>query len=163
MDNYQCLDVTERAHEISPPLPPTRNASFGPITPRYPKGSSFSPNGKVRVRTKHVIDYGSIGELNLSGLEQLVSIGQTNSIVAILQRLPLFMKENQRRRQQQFSSAPISLNEWMEELNLFVNNKGLNDAYAQGQFNGNLVRPRIFEIVGAINRLRSDGGIVQIK
>ena len=160
MDNYQCLDVTERAHGISPPLPPSKTVSFGPITPRYPKGASFSPNGKVRVRTKHVIDYGSIGELNLSGLEQIVTIGQTNSIIAILQKLPAFMEE---KRQQKSSLRPMSLGEWLEELNSFVNQRGLNDAYAPGQFNGNLVRPRIYEIAGAINRLRSDGAIAQMK
>ena len=48
----------------------------------------------------------------------------------------------------------------LASLDNVIDQGGL-DALAPGQYNGGLARPRTIEIAGAVNRLRSNGGIVQ--
>lgn len=182
MDNYKCVDVTEKAHSIAGPIvsdkTKTTSDKFGTITPRYPVGNAFHPNNKVRVRTKNVIEYGNIGELDISGLEQVVNLGQTHGIVAALQRVPTFLEEqssqpdaspptskNDDKHNNHSSSSSsgkvVSLQLLMHYINNMIDKKGLNQAFTPHQFNGNLARPRLFEIAGAINRLRKEGNMVQ--
>jgi predicted ABC-class ATPase len=156
MDSYTCLDVTDRAKQIA-----TANAAnagalakfkapFGSVTPRCPVGEAFKPNNKVAVRSKSVVSYGDV-ELDLSGLEQLVSREQTNAIALALQRLAALAPGSQ-----------ATIFQILTHLNEILDREGL-DALTNGQFDGSLARPRVFEIAAAINRLRVDGSFVQLR
>jgi predicted ABC-class ATPase len=157
MDCYECLDATERAKQIvanskkgaSLPHSASESVSFQAIRSRSVVGSSFSPNGKVKVASQSTISYGET-ELDVSGLEQLVAKSQTAAISNALQRLPQFSKENQ------------SLKDMLLAMDGRLNEEGL-DFLTPGQFHGGMARPRLFEIAGAINRLRRTKSIVQTK
>jgi predicted ABC-class ATPase len=155
MDCYKCLDVTERAKQIvasssESKLPHTASARvpFRKFQPRYPIGSAYSANGKVRVRSLSVISYGET-ELDLSGLEQIVSRSQTCAIAQALQRLSSIATDPNN-----------TLRQVLEALDKVVDEGGL-DVLAPNEFYGGMARPRLFELAGAINRLRRDGSVVQ--
>jgi len=154
MDCYKCLDVTERAKQIvanssqsdrhlsSAPI------SFGTIQPRYARGDAFKANGKVTVRAKDTISYGEV-DLDLSALEQLVTKSQTFAISVALQNFAKLAGDGS-------STLPVVL----ASLDKVIDQGGL-DALAPGQYNGGLARPRSLEVAGAVNRLRTNGGMVQ--
>ncbi len=157
MDSYSCHDVTTRAKQIASSLATNNGAlaasraSFGNVTPRCPVGTAFNPNhGKITVRTKTLIAYGDV-ELDLSGLEQIVSKEQTNSIALALQRLTALE-----------SGSKMTIFQVLTQLNALLDHEGL-EALTNGQFDGSLARPRTFEIAGAINRLRVNESFVQLK
>jgi len=157
MDSYTCLDVTARAKQIA--LAAAEKAAsahvasssqrFGSIFARCPIGSAYKPNNKVSVRARSVISYGDI-ELELGGLEQIVSMSQTNSISMALQRIA------------EMAISSMTLSEVLAQLDVLIDSDGL-DALAPGHFNGNLARPRLFEVAAAVNRLRKTGNMVQKK
>jgi predicted ABC-class ATPase len=156
MDTYKCVDATERAKQIVAnckgsqiPHTASKSVQFQTIRTRTIVGSAFSPNGKVKVASQSTISYGET-ELDVSGLEQIVAKSQTAAISNTLQRLPNFAKENQ------------SLREMLKALDARLNEDGL-DFLAPGQFQGGMTRPRLFEIAGAINRLRRPNGIIQTR
>jgi predicted ABC-class ATPase len=154
MDCYKCEDATERAQKIvadcvnmgAPPV--SSIPSFGANRYRYPIISSLSPNGRVKVTRKGIISYGET-ELNLTGLEQIVSRPQTNGISAALQKIA----------STQLAKSTV-LYDTLRGLDVLIDNQGLN-GLAPGQFHGALTRPRLLEIAGAINRLRHSGSIEQ--
>ena len=152
MDCYKCIDVTGRAKEIAAAAGrPTRHEEltrmpFGTVTPRCLVGSAFKPNDKVNVRSKTVVSYGGV-DLDLSGLEQIAGVCQTNSISLSLQRLAIL-------------SAGGTLREVLAILAASFDRGGL-DVLAPGQFHGGLARPRLFEIAAAANRLRKEGRMTQ--
>jgi predicted ABC-class ATPase len=154
MDCYKCLDVTERAKQIvasssqsdrhvsSTPIP------FGMIRTRYPRGDAFIANGKVNVRSKDDITYGDI-EIDLSGLEQVVSKSQTTAISCALQTFAKLA-----------ASSTSTLSDVLASLEKLMDEGGL-DALAPGQYNGGFARPRPLEIAGAVNRLRRNDSMRQ--
>jgi predicted ABC-class ATPase len=156
MDCYKCEDATERAKQIvaecdksSGSQPSFEAVPFGAIRQRYPTMKEFSPAGKVRVTRRGIISYGET-ELDLTGLEQIVSTSQTNAISAALQSLP------------SSETAPgVTLYDALKALDGTIDDIGL-DVLAPGHFNGALARPRLLEIAGAVNRLRQDGSIKQL-
>jgi predicted ABC-class ATPase len=156
MDCYKCEDATDRAKQIvaecdktSGSHPSSNIVPFGAIGQRYPTMKEFSPSGKVKVTRRGIISYGET-ELDLTGLEQIVSTSQTNAISAALQRLA------------SLETAPdISLYDALKALDGTIDNGGL-DVLAPGHFNGALARPRLLEIAGAVNRLRQAGSIKQL-
>jgi predicted ABC-class ATPase len=156
MDCYKCLDVTERAKQIvansktssSIPHVSSESVAFQAIRRRSIVGKSFSPNGKVKVRSQSTISYGET-ELDLLGLEQLVVKSQTAAISNALQCLPGLANEKQ------------SLRETLQAIATHIDEDGL-DVLTPGQYHGGMSRPRLFEIAGAINRLRRSQSIVQI-
>ena len=156
MDCYSCLDVTARAKQIAAAKAANNGAlaasraTFGNVTPRCPVGVAFKPNNKVFVRSKTTIAYGDV-ELDLSGLEQLVSKEQTNAISLVLQRLSALGP-----------GSKMTIFQVLTQLNEILDREGL-DALSNGQFDGSLARPRVFEIAGAINRLRVNGSFVQLR
>ncbi|KAL7507866.1 hypothetical protein ACHAXN_004959 [Cyclotella atomus] len=156
MDSYSCHDVTARAKQIAAANAANAGAlakfkaPFGSVTPRCPVGQAFKPNNKVAVRSKSVVAYGDV-ELDLSGLEQLVSREQTNAIALALQRLAALAPGSQ-----------ATIFQILTHLNEILDREGL-DALTSGQFDGSLARPRVFEIAAAINRLRVDGSFVQLQ
>lgn len=155
MDCYKCLDATERAKQIvasslESKLPHTASACvpFRKFRQRYPIGSTYSANGKVRVTSRSAISYGET-ELDLSGLEQIVSKAQTSAIVQALQRLPSIATDRNN-----------TLRQVLEALDKAIDEGGL-DILAPNQFHGGMARPRRFELAGAINRLRRDDSVFQ--
>lgn len=155
MDCYSCHDVTAHAKQIAATRAANggalaaSKANFGNVTPRCPVGAAFKPSGKISVRSKSVVTYGDT-ELDLSGLEQLVSKEQTNAITLALQRLSTLAP-----------GSKMTIFQVLTQLNGLLDHEGL-DSLANGHFDGTLARPRTFEIAAAINRLRSDGSFAQL-
>lgn len=156
MDSYSCHDVSARAKQIAAAKAANNGAlaaskaSFGMVSPRCPVGIAFKPNSKVSVRSKTVISYGDV-ELDLFGLEQLVSKEQTNAISLALQRLGTLTP-----------GSKMTIYQILAQLCDILDREGL-DALSNGQFDGSLARPRDFEIAAAFNRLRVEGSLVQHK
>lgn len=155
MDCYKCLDVTERAKQIvanynsvSEKHVSSLSIPFGDIRPRYVRGDPFKANGKVAVRSKDTISYGDV-DLDLSALEQLVSKSQTSAVSVAL---PMFAKLA--------GNVSSTLSVVLDNLEKTMDEGGL-DALAPGQYNGGLARFRSLEMAGAVNRLRSNGGLIQ--
>jgi predicted ABC-class ATPase len=160
MDCYHCLDATERAKQIvassqssSTSLFPhvaSNSVPFRSVQTRKLIGSAFTAIGKVKVASTTTISYGET-ELDISGLEQLVTKSQTSAIANAIQQLP------------RLASSPATLREVLEGLEQMIRVQGL-DCLAPGQFHGGMSRPRKYEIAGAINRLRREqSSIVQTK
>ena len=156
MDSYKCFDATEKAKSIvansknSSTLPHTASQSivFQPIkSQRFINGSAFKPNGKVKAISKDSISFGET-DLDLNCLEQIVAKSQTAAILAALQRLPDLAKKGQ------------SLRATLKELDKRIDNEGLY-SLVPDQFHGGMARPRLYEIAGAINRLRRHSSITQ--
>jgi predicted ABC-class ATPase len=154
LDSYICVDATERAKKIvgnerSTTLEEPQSVRFQPTTRiRMINGSAFVPNGKVKTTSQDSLSYGGI-DLDLRCLEQLVSKSQTSAISCILQRLPSIAKDGK------------TFLDVIREVEKDLDTNGL-DIMAPGQCNGGLSRPRSFEIVGAINRLRIQNSIHQV-
>ena len=153
MNDYRCLDVSDRAKEIVAKYSITDDsmkiaAPFGNIANRYPTGEAFRPNNKVIVRSKTLLSYGDI-DLDLSGLEQIVTSSQTQAISCILQMIPS-LPENS------------SISEIVHLVDDRIDNGGMVEI-DKGAFNGGMARPRIFEIAVAVNRLRNINSIIQNK
>ena len=148
MDSYTCVDVTDKAKEISRAAgssSSTAPAHFGSIQERYLVNSQMlSPDGKVKTQNRGVISYGEV-ELDLRALEQIVSVSQTTAIASALQTLAA-------------SGSQSSVRASLTALDKAIDEQGL-DVLAPNQFHGGLTRARILEIGGALNRLRRDGTI----
>mmetsp|Transcript_2506 Transcript_2506/g.2761 ORF Transcript_2506/g.2761 Transcript_2506/m.2761 type:complete len:639 (-) Transcript_2506:1437-3353(-) len=155
MDSYKCYDATERAKAIVASSAKSSTSSHtasqsvkfrSTNCKRFINGSSFVPNGKVKTISKNIVNFGEI-EIDLSCLEQLVSKAQTTAISAALQQLPE-------------QATGHSFIDTLEQLVKRLDNEGLA-ILAPGQFHGGMARPRIYEIAGAINRLRMNSTITQ--
>ena len=156
MDSYKCVDATEKAKMIvahskkSSALPHMASQSnvFRSLKgTRSINGNAFDPNGKVKTMTRDQISFGET-ELDLRCLEQLVSKAQTTAIANALQQFPKVCKKGQ------------SFKETLHEMENYINDEGL-DYLTPGQFHGQMARPRLFEIAGAINRLRRDNTVAK--
>jgi len=144
MDSYQCFDATEKAKAIANQFPGVDQVSpFSKGSARIPELARLHPRGKVRVRTRGTVDYGD-NELDLSNLEQIVCTGQTRSIVAAVEKLSQSTIVQGMSLRQALAMVEDEINK-QEDLNVL----------GTFMYNGNLVRPRMLEIGGAVNRLRS--------
>lgn len=158
MDCYKCTDVTERAKQIvanslhASGLPHTSSESvpFHPISPRSLIGNAFSAKGKVKVSSQSTVLYAET-ELDISGLEQLVTRAQTVAISNAIQQLPGLCKQ----------TKTNSIQEVLQLIDDRIDAAGLTETLSPGQLHGGMSRPRRFEIAGAINRLRRKKSIVQ--
>jgi predicted ABC-class ATPase len=162
MDCYKCADATDRAKQIAVDNESAKRASeeqqhsytpgvFQKIRAaghRFPIGEAYNADGKVKVMSRSVVSFGDT-ELNIGGLEQVVSRSQTNAISAALQKVASLA-----------SNGNTSLNAVLVQLEEAMIREGF-DALTPGQLNGGLAKPRLLEIAGAINRLRREGSIVQ--
>merc|ERR1712025_430013 len=89
MQEYRCLDVTDRAKQISREMPllkalPTGEVRrFGGKSGRRIVMSSLQPQGKVKADRDRGILYGNT-EIDLSFVEQLVDTSQTRFIMDCL-------------------------------------------------------------------------------
>ncbi|MBA4393582.1 MAG: ATPase [Desulfobacca sp.] len=150
MNNYRPFQVTSEARAIAERFPVHRlqegGESFGEISARQPKPDSFDPSRghrEVRIEAKglQTLLYGE-QMIDLSFLEQLVETGQTRAIGRVIH---LYVSK--------YLEGSPHLREGLEKALEEIEEKGLDSLMPYKV--GNLVKPRSFEIAGAINRLRS--------
>ena len=150
MDNYRPRCVTSEAKEIAKKYTSRRRdeggESFGRVTPRAPLPESFDPSRgrrevKIEAKGLRQILFGTT-QIDLSALEQLVDQSQTRAIGAMIYRYATRYADGRR-----------SLREGLELLMAEVRERGLD--CLSGPRVGNLALPRIFEVAGAINRMRT--------
>jgi len=150
MDTYQPGCVTTQAKEIAQKQKSQRmnegGSTFGALTARKPLGSSFDPRrGKrdVKIDAKGVgtILFGQIA-IDLGCLEQLVDVSQTR---AIGQLIHCYGKA--------YLDHAATLREGLERVCDDLVEKGLDMLLPYKA--GNLALPRVFEVAGAINRMRT--------
>ena len=154
MDCYSCIDVTEKAKAIAMSeslLSPNNSFSFGKVTSRSPIGQKFDTSNKISVRSIKMISYGEI-EIDLSALEQIVQQNQTVSISFAMQLIPKLSPAGQQK----------SLLSVCNEIDDMIEKHGL-DILAPGLYHGGFVRPRPYEIAGALNRFRKANTFQQIR
>jgi len=152
MDCYRCHDVTSRAKAIAAenPLRPPAVPGFGGTTPRRLVGGAMRTEGKVVTRSRSTVQWGDV-ELDLSGLEQVASVGQTEAISQWMAVLSEGGTAGQ---------PPALLAEAVATVSRQVDAGGL-EVLAPGQFHGGLTRPRGIEVAAAINRLRVERHLIQ--
>jgi predicted ABC-class ATPase len=149
MDEYRPCCVTEKAKEIALRHEVKRmdegGTSFGEFSLRKPMSSSFdSQRGKrdVKIDAKGLngILYGT-DFIDLSYLEQLVDISQTRCIGFLIHYYA-----------NHYLNKSEGLKEGLEKVMRDVGEKGFDILLSYKV--GNLALPRIYEVAGAINRMR---------
>ncbi|MCK0472010.1 ABC-ATPase domain-containing protein [Halalkalibacter sp. APA_J-10(15)] len=156
MKEYRPFEVTGEAKAIAQQIKVDRQHegghSFGYVSDRYLLPNSLkSMEGrkrKVKARGMYEIQYGS-QSINLHYIEQLVEESQTRMIADIL----YYVEQNNHLTKQ------YSLKELADFLETQLNKQGITFVSQHNGHPGDIARPRVFEIVAALNRLRS----VQIK
>lgn len=150
MDGYQPRCVTQEAKEIARRHATRRidegGRNFGEITPRRPRMESFDPRRgrkelKIEAKGLRTILYGR-STVDLSYLEQLVDMSQTRSIGLLVHYYA-----------QHYIQRDLPLREGLEGCFRDLGEKGLDMLLPYRA--GNLARPRIYEVAGAINRMRT--------
>jgi predicted ABC-class ATPase len=150
MDNYQPRCVTHRAKEIALKHTSRRmdegGASFGKITPRQPLSHSFDASRgrrevKIDAKSTRTILYGPT-TIDLSYLEQLVDPSQTRTMGLMIH----YYSEH-------YVEKTQNLREGLTKLMEDVQEKGFDILLPYKV--GNLAMPRIYELAGAINRMRT--------
>ncbi len=150
MDNYQPYHVTRQAKEVALKHASRRvdegGTSFGSLTERKPLAQSFNASRgrrEVNIDAKglRTILYGST-VIDLSFLEQLVDPSQARAIGLLIHYYSETYLEKA-------SSLREGLTQMMEE----VQERGLDILLPYKV--GDLAMPRIYEVTGAINRMRT--------
>lgn len=150
MDNYHPRGVTQRAKEIAQKHISKRmnegGDRFGKITLRQPLPQSFDASRghrdvKIDAKGMRTILYGSTN-IDLPYLEQLVDSSQTRAIGLMIH---YYSKK--------YLDKTQNLREGLTKVMEDVQEKGF-DVLLPYQA-GNLAMPRIFELAGAINRMRT--------
>ena len=115
------------------------------------------------------ISYGDDIEVQLFGLEQLVALEQTNSILQAMHKVaklpsPVSLRDicDQVRLNCKFATRFVSSafyhyhanSSLPSQLENDFENKGLLQALTEASFDGTLAQPRKYELAGAISRLR---------
>jgi predicted ABC-class ATPase len=148
MEDYEPADATPRAREVTSKFPPRAPLGDGEISPprgRRVRASSIDlRRGRretARGRGLHTIDLGR-ERVDLSYLEQLVEVGQTETIARLIGALVAAGKSR-------------GVKEVVEEALASISESGLDSL---GNFKGHpgeLSLPRAQEVAAAINRIRS--------
>jgi len=150
MDSYQPRCVTKRAKEIARIHATKRmnegGTSFGKITPRQPFSHSFDASRgrrevKIDAKGTRTILYGYT-TIDLSYLEQLVEPSQTRTIGLMIH----YYSEHYLEKTQ-------NLREGLKKVMEDVYEKGFDILLPYKL--GNLAMPRIYELAGAVNRMRT--------
>ena len=145
MDEYRPVDVTQKAKDIAQSerkLEIEEETSFGEITPRIPLAKGWDRQAKVKTRNINLISYGKI-DIELSGLEQLVSEEQTQCIGMMLQ----FASEH-------LFKEGKTIEQITNELYGIIKEKGLEAISPYKGHPGNIALPRKYEFCGALSRYR---------
>jgi predicted ABC-class ATPase len=150
MDSYQPRCVTQAAKEIAERHTTKRidegGTAFGDVTSRRTRNESFDPSRgrkevKIDAKGLKTILYGRT-TIDLSYLEQLVDRSQTRSIGLLIH---YYAKH--------YIHRGLSLKEGLEGCFQDLEEKGLDMLLPYRV--GNLARPRIYEVAGAVNRMRT--------
>ncbi len=150
MDGYKPRCVTQVAKEIAERHATKRidegGMTFGEVTSRRPRIESFNPSKgrkevKIEAKGLRTILYGRT-TIDLSYLEQLVDWSQTRSIGLFIHYYT----------QHHIHGSP-TLREGLERCFQDLEKKGLDMLLPY--WVGNLAKPRIYEVAGAISRMRT--------
>ena len=149
MDEYRLQCVTKRAKEIALRHEVKRmdegGSSFGEFSQRRPKASSFDAKKgrrevKIDAKGLNTVFYGE-DSIDLSYLEQLVDTGQTRCIGFLIYRYAKYYMDKSK-----------NLKDGLEMTMRDVEEKGFDILLPYKV--GNLALPRVYELAGAINRMR---------
>ncbi len=150
MENFQAQDVTARAREIASLYTserrPEGGKDFGALTPRVLSPDSLNPSRgqylvKWKVRDINTLAFGT-DDIDLSAVEQIAETGQLRAIAAAMVYA-----------QQQYLDGQHTLAQILARMMADIEAKGLDLLMPFPE--GDLVMFRRFELVAAINRLRS--------
>ncbi|MCH2048409.1 MAG: ABC-ATPase domain-containing protein [Trichodesmium sp. ALOHA_ZT_67] len=150
MENFQAQEVTEKAKEIAEKYATGRTAEggekFGVIRSRIPLPESLDPSRgrrdvRLKVRDLDEVVFGS-EDVDLSAVEQLVSKDQLRAIGAAM----VYAKK-------QYMDSNRTLLEIIDAVMADIESKSLDVLVPFPQ--GDLALFRRFELVAAINRLRT--------
>ncbi len=150
MDNYVPQCVTQRAKEIAREQVNRRlnegGPSFGAVTARKPLASSFDPRRgkrdlKIDAKGPATILFGRT-TIDLTCLEQLVDMSQTRAVGYLINYYA-----------KRYLDHSVDLFEGLRMAFADLDEKGLDVLIPYKV--GNLALPRIFEVAGAINRMRT--------
>jgi predicted ABC-class ATPase len=150
MDNYKPENATEDAIKIKNELPINRkmevNSKFK-FKERYPEAESVKPYKgrklKLDVRGRHTILLG-VESIDLLQVEQLMDTSQTRAIAYAINHAQTYM------------DGKHSMNDVMGMIERDIDRNGLDVLAPSGRrYPHNLARPRIFEFIAALNRLRT--------
>ena len=150
MDGYRPRCMTQAAKEIAGRHVTKRidegGTTFGDVTPRRPRIESFDPSRgrkevKIDAKGLRTILYGRT-TIDLSYLEQLVDRSQTRSIGLFIHYYA-----------QHYIHRGLPLREGLERCFQDLEERGLDMLLPYRV--GNLARPRIYEVAGATNRMRT--------
>ena len=149
MENFQPQEVTARAREIASLHATERRLEggkqFGSLTPRV-LSPNFTPSHdqhsvKWKVRDVDTLVFGN-QDIDLSAVEQIAESGQLRAIAAAMVYA-----------QQQYLDGQRTLAEILDRVMRDIEEKGLN--FLTPFPEGDLVTFRRFELVAALNRLRT--------
>lgn len=150
MENFQALELTEKAKEIAQQYSTGRSLeggeNFGVIRPRIPRAESLDPSRgrwdvRVKVRDVDEVLFGT-QDIDLSAVEQLVSQDQLRAIAAAM----VYAK-------QQYIDGEKTLPQILDQIMNDIATKGLDIIAPFPQ--GDLAIFRRFELAAAINRIRT--------
>jgi predicted ABC-class ATPase len=153
--DYLPHEVTKEAREVAQTYPTRRRVEtpepLSHITPRVPLAKSFDPSRgrravKIDAKSRDLLLFGS-DPIDLRHVEQLVDLSQTRAIGhAIYLAVERFM------------DGKATLRDVVAALEQFFDQHGLDALdpfYREERHPGNFARPRRYEVVAAINRLRT--------
>jgi predicted ABC-class ATPase len=150
MDNFQPQELTEKAKEIAAEYATGRTSEggeqFGQIRPRVPLPDSLDPSRgrrdvRVKVRDLDEVTFGT-EDVDLSGVEQLVSRDQLRAIAAAM----VYARK-------QYINGEHTLSQILDRVMADIAEKGLDVITPFPQ--GDLALFRRFELAAAINRVRT--------
>ena len=149
MDEYIPRDVTQEAKTIAEEYPRSvkeDGKAFPKLEGRVPLKASFPKDRKgikLKTRGTKTLQYNRLN-VELYGLEQLISPSQTNSIGEVFKFL-INKKVDEKK----------DLNTLLEETYQIIDKEGLEGIATFKGHPGNLARPRKLEVLGALNRYRN--------
>lgn len=156
MKNWRATDVTDKAKAIASKYQEEdgeagvlRSLLYPALRKRAYDASPSQARHKVAALHSILVDD---QELDLSGVEQLVELGQTNAISLALEAVATRVKSVASYRNKPFDEVLRMLNDEIDRMGLDV---------LGGNRHGSLSRPRVMELASALNRYRQ-GRFIQI-
>ncbi len=156
MKNWRATDVTENAKAIAAMYVEEDGEAGVLSSSSYPTLRKRAYDAIPSQARHKVVSLHSIlvddQELDLSGVEQLVELGQTHTISLALEAVAARVKSAAGYRNKPFDQVLRMLNDEIDRMGLDV---------LGGNRHGSLSRPRVMELASALNRYRQ-GRFVQI-
>jgi len=153
MDTFQPRDVTSEAEAVAAKYQTQRTREiaqeFQKISQRAPLSNSFNPRRgrkpvKIDAKSLNLISFGYT-MIDLLCVEQIVDIGQTRAIGDALHYIS-----------KKYAGGSYSMSEIVDKVSEDMEENGLDVLSPfKGQVYGGYALPRKFEVVAAINRMRT--------